>query len=93
VWLNNRNRVAVESEPVILHTANNRSPMPPGIFIGKFQGPGKSYNFPGSDADGSFLASNRHVSADENSHDSCCHQVRFLGCRYDKHAFVATTPP
>jgi len=27
------------------------------------------------------LASNRHVSADENCHN-CCHQVRFLCCRY-----------
>jgi len=27
------------------------------------------------------LVSNRHVYADENSHN-CCHQVRYLGCRY-----------
>jgi len=28
-----------------------------------------------------FLALNRYVSADENSHN-CCHQVHFQGCRY-----------
>ena len=36
------------------------------------------------------LASNRHVSADENSHN-CCHQVCFLGGRYAKNAFAART--
>ena len=35
----------------------------------------KSWNLLGSDADGSFLASNRHVSTAENSHN-CCRQVR-----------------
>jgi len=40
-------------------------------------GPENSWNLLGSDADGSLLASNRHVSADENSHD-CCRQVRFM---------------
>jgi len=39
-----------------------------------------------------FLASNRHVSADENSHN-CCHQVRFLGCRYAKNAFTFGVTP
>jgi len=39
-----------------------------------------------------FLFSNRHVSADENSHN-CCHQVRCLGCRYAKNAFTSRVPP
>jgi len=39
-----------------------------------------------------FLISNRHVYADENSHN-CCHQVRFLGCWYAKNAFTSGVPP
>ena len=39
-----------------------------------------------------FLASNRHISADENSHNYC-HQVGFLGCRCAKNAFIASPPP
>jgi len=38
-----------------------------------------------------FLAPNRHVSADKNSHN-CCHQVRFLGCRCDKNADPYSAP-
>ena len=38
------------------------------------------------------LASNRHVYANDNSHN-CCHQVRFLGCRYAKNAFMAEALP
>jgi len=39
-----------------------------------------------------FLVSNRHVYADENSHN-CIHQVRFLVCRYAKNALTAGVPP
>jgi len=49
------------------------------------QGPSKSCNLLDSDVHGSFWFQTdiRHVYADENSHD-CCHQVRFLRCRYAK---------
>ena len=38
------------------------------------------------------MASNRRVSAGENTH-ICCHQVRFLGCRYANSAFVTGALP
>jgi len=84
----------------------------PGIFIGKFRGPGKfwkmtldlespsnllarywkSWILLGNWYVWQFWASNRHVSADEDG-CNCCHQVRFLGCRYAKNAFTAGSPP
>jgi len=61
-----------------------------GIFIGKFPGHEKSWKstwkvlkFSRQRCGWQFLASNRHVSADEDSHN-CCHNVRFLSCRYAK---------
>ena len=38
-----------------------------------------------------FLSSNRHVSANENSHN-CCHLVHFLGCRYAKNDGWGSAP-
>jgi len=48
--------------------------------------PGKFWNLLCSYAEGSFWL-HIDVSEDENSHN-CCHQVRFLGCRYAKNAFA-----
>jgi len=69
----------------------------PGIFVGKFQdleSPGKwswswkVLEFARKWCLWQFLVSNRHVPAEETS-CNCCHQVRFLGCRYAKTAFAA----
>ena len=39
-----------------------------------------------------FLVPNRHVYADQNSRNFI-HQVRFLGCKYAKNAFMVRVPP
>jgi len=76
----------------------------PGIFIGKFPVPGKSWKLTlVLESSVNLLArswkvlefarqTNRHLSAEENI-DNCMHQVRFLGCWYVQNAFIPGVPP